>query len=151
MIGRKGDAMHPTPPPLDRILETALYVADLDRSAAFYTQVFAFDVMLADERLRALAVPGRGVLLLFRRGASAAPAVMPFGTIPPHDGHGALHLAFAVPGTSLAPWEAHLAVLGIGVESRVAWPHGAVSLYFRDPDGHSLEVATPGLWPNDRA
>jgi catechol 2,3-dioxygenase-like lactoylglutathione lyase family enzyme len=34
------------------------------------------------------------------------------------------------------------------VESRVTWLRGGTSLYFRDPDGHSLEVATPGLWPN---
>ena len=34
------------------------------------------------------------------------------------------------------------------VESRIGWLRGGTSLYFRDPDGHSLEVATPGLWPN---
>ena len=37
---------------------------------------------------------------------------------------------------------------GIEVESRVNWARGGTSLYFRDPDGNSLEVATPGLWPN---
>ena len=42
----------------------------------------------------------------------------------------------------------HLAACGIAVESRVVQTHGGTSLYFRDPDGHSLEVATPGLWPN---
>jgi catechol 2,3-dioxygenase-like lactoylglutathione lyase family enzyme len=39
--------------------------------------------------------------------------------------------------------------LGIAIESRITWARGGTSLYFRDPDGHSLEVATPGLWPND--
>jgi catechol 2,3-dioxygenase-like lactoylglutathione lyase family enzyme len=34
------------------------------------------------------------------------------------------------------------------VESRIHWARGGTSLYFRDPDGNSLEVATPGLWPN---
>ena len=24
---------------------------------------------------------------------------------------------------------------------------GGESIYFRDPDGHVLELATPGLWP----
>ncbi|MDF2970539.1 MAG: glyoxalase, partial [Microvirga sp.] len=34
----------------------------------------------------------------------------------------------------------------IPIESRVTWPRGGTSLYFRDPDGHVLELATPGLW-----
>jgi catechol 2,3-dioxygenase-like lactoylglutathione lyase family enzyme len=28
----------------------------------------------------------------------------------------------------------------------VGWPRGGRSVYFRDPDGHSVELATPGLW-----
>ena len=105
MIARKGRSMNPTPPPLSRILETSLYVADLDRAEAFYAHVFGFAAMSRDERLRAMAVPGRGVLLLFRRGASGEPAALPFGTIPGHDGGGMLHLAFAIPAGSLAAWE----------------------------------------------
>jgi hypothetical protein len=45
-------------------------------------------------------------------------------------------------------WETHLRERGIGAESRLHWPHGGTNLYFRDPEGNSLEVATPGLWPN---
>ena len=33
-------------------------------------------------------------------------------------------------------------------ESRVTWERGGVSLYFRDPDGRLVELATPGLWPS---
>ncbi|MFN0129142.1 MAG: hypothetical protein ACKV19_20930 [Verrucomicrobiales bacterium] len=36
--------------------------------------------------------------------------------------------------------------MNIPVESRIRWPGGATSLYFRDPDGHAVELATPGLW-----
>ena len=32
------------------------------------------------------------------------------------------------------------------LEGRTEWPRGGVSVYFRDPDGHLLELATPGLW-----
>jgi hypothetical protein len=32
------------------------------------------------------------------------------------------------------------------VESKVVWPLGGHSLYFRDPDNHVVELATPGIW-----
>jgi len=136
-------------PPVNGILETALYVEDLERSRAFYQRLMGFDCFLFDTRMCALGVPGRGVLLLFARHGSATASHTPAGTIPAHDGMGILHLAFSIPSAALAEWEAHLGVLGIAIESRITWARGGTSLYFRDPDGHSLEVATPGLWPND--
>ena len=133
-------------PRVSRQLESSLYVADLARSRAFYKQVFGFETLLDEERLVGLAVPGGSMLLLFRRGGSVTPSPMPGGLIPPHDGHGTLHLCFAVPLAELDAWERHLEALGIAVESRVTQRFGGLSLYFRDPDGHSLEVAGPGLW-----
>lgn len=138
----------PATPRVSHVLETSLYVADLDRSQQFFQRVFGFELFLRDERMCSLGVPGGQVLLLFRKGGSTEPSATPGGTIPPHDGAGALHLCFAVPRGELGAWEAHLAAAGIALESRVAWARGGVSLYFRDPDGHSLEVATPGLWPS---
>ena len=34
----------------------------------------------------------------------------------------------------------------VEIEGRTDWPRGGHSIYFRDPDGHLLELATPGLW-----
>ena len=113
----------------------------------FYQRVFGFEALLEEDRMVGLAVPGGSVLLLFVRGGSAQPSPVPGGVIPPHDGHGAQHLCFAVPLAALGDWERHLAGQGIAVESRVVQSFGGTSLYFRDPDGHSLEVAGPGLWP----
>jgi catechol 2,3-dioxygenase-like lactoylglutathione lyase family enzyme len=135
--------------PVVGILETALYVSDLQRSRAFYENVMGFECFLHDERMCALGVPGRGVLLLFRRHGSAEPSHVPWGTIPPHDGAGTLHLAFAIGANDIPAWQAHLKTEGIVIESQITWPRGGTSLYFRDPDNHSVEVATPGLWPND--
>lgn len=137
-----------TPPRISGQIESALYVADLDRSVAFYQRVFGFPCILGEERMAALEVPGGSVLLLFRRGGSIHPSPSPGGMIPPHDGHGTLHLAFGIPVASLGEWERRLAALGIPIESRVVQTHKGTSLYFRDPDGHSVEVATPGLWAN---
>jgi catechol 2,3-dioxygenase-like lactoylglutathione lyase family enzyme len=133
-------------PPVTGVLETSLYVADLRRSAAFYRDLFGFEVLAADDRFCGLNVAGRQVLLLFQKGLSAAPAVLPGGTIPGHDGGGRLHLAFAVAAADLPAWEERLRQHAVAVESTVDWPRGGRSLYFRDPDGHLLELATPGLW-----
>ena len=45
-------------------------------------------------------------------------------------------------------WERRLAEHGVATESRMRWPRGSVSIYFRDPGNHLLELATPGLWIN---
>jgi catechol 2,3-dioxygenase-like lactoylglutathione lyase family enzyme len=71
--------------------------------------------------------------------------------IPAHDSQGVQHVCFAITADALDDWRNHLATADIPVESEVRWRGGAISLYFRDPDNHALEVATPGLWPNDRA
>ncbi len=135
-------------PIVSHILETALYVSDLQRSAEFYQKLFGFPVLLQDHRMCAFQVPASGVLLLFKQDGSLKPSHTPGGIIPAHGGSGALHVCFAIPVASLDGWASHLEQLEISVESRVRQHFGGISLYFRDPDGHSLEVATPGLWEN---
>jgi catechol 2,3-dioxygenase-like lactoylglutathione lyase family enzyme len=143
---RAGEGVRP--PPISGVLETALYVDDLARAAAFYQGVLGLKRIFADDRLAAYDAGPRSVLLLFRRGSTLETVTIPGGTIPPHDGHGPLHIALAIPAEALAAWEAHLAIAGISIEGRTAWPKGGTSIYFRDPDGHLVELATPGLWPN---
>ena len=140
--------MRPLPPRISKILETSLYVEDLQTSRMFYERIFSFMTMFQDDRMCALEVPGEQVLLLFRHGMTDKPAPAPGGEIPPHHGQGTLHLAFAIPLRELKAWQNHLLHQDIAIESTITWPRGGTSLYFRDPDGHSLEVATPGLWPN---
>jgi catechol 2,3-dioxygenase-like lactoylglutathione lyase family enzyme len=134
-------------PQVHGILETALYVADLARSEAFYQGLFGLPELARDERFCALGVAGRQVLLLFLQGGTLAPIELPGGTIGPHDARGQIHLAFAVAAEDLAGWREKLARHGVAVESEVRWPPGGTSVYFRDPDGHLVELATPGIWP----
>ncbi|MEK7468945.1 MAG: VOC family protein [Planctomycetota bacterium] len=133
-------------PRITRVLETALYVDDLDRAVGFYRGVMALRVLFLNPRMAALDAGQGTVLLLFRRGASAAGAGGPDGWIPPHDGAGPAHFAFAIQAEDLAEWEAHLAAHRVTVESQITWERGGTSVYFRDPDGHSVELATPGVW-----
>jgi catechol 2,3-dioxygenase-like lactoylglutathione lyase family enzyme len=129
--------MHPK---TEGILESSLYVDDVAGSARFYERIFGFRV-ISDFGGRGCAIEAgdRQVLLLFKKGGSLA--------IPtPHDGDGELHLAFAISASELASWEAWLAKNEIAVEEKRAWERGGQSLYFRDPDRHLLEIATPGVW-----
>ncbi len=133
-------------PKLTRILETALYVADLDRAAVFYADVLGLEAIHADHRMRAFDVSGNGVLLLFPKGGSLQPTETPGGSIPPHDGSGPVHVAFSISADELVAWQAHLREHNVALEGRTQWPRGGVSVYFRGPGDHLLEIATPGLW-----
>jgi catechol 2,3-dioxygenase-like lactoylglutathione lyase family enzyme len=128
------------PPKTNGILESSLYVSDLARSVRFYEGTFDFRVIRDfGERGCAMQAGPRQVLLLFKKRASR--------TIQsPHDGDGELHLAFAIPCDELATWESWVKTRGIPLEEKREWELGGWSLYFRDPDRHLIEVATPGTW-----
>jgi len=128
------------PPKTDGILESSLYVNDLARSTRFYKEIFGFGI-IADFGKRGCAMQAgpRQVLLLFKKGASRA-------IQSPHDGDGELHIAFAIPAAELHGWEAWLQTKKIPIEEKRQWEFGGWSLYFRDPDRHLIEVATPGVW-----
>ena len=131
------------------ILETALYVTDIKRSAEFYRRLFGFPTLLESERLVALDVAGRSVLLLFPEGGTSEPFPVPGGdgVIPPHGGSpGGYHFAFSIAAEDVEPWRGRLESEGVAVESVVTWPGGAKSIYFRDPDGNLAELITPGFW-----
>lgn len=132
-------------PPLHGVLETALYVSDLDASESFYKRLFGFDTLLADERMRALKICDTQILLLFRVGGSTAGEETPGGFIPPHDGRGQLHMAFSIAMRDVDAWRKYLQQAGVEIESEVEANQGH-SIYFRDPDGHAIELGMPGLW-----
>lgn len=135
-------------PGLTGVLETAVYVDDMARARAFYEGVIGLSPMVADDRIAAYPIGPASVFLLFLRGATVEPVDLPGGAIPPHDGAGPLHFAFAIAAETVEPWRRHLADAGVAIESEVAWPRGGTSLYVRDPDGHLVELASPGLWEN---
>ena len=130
-------------PQVNGILETSLYVERMTRSVEFYRRVFGFEPLDPDQkegindqtRLCPMRAGDRSVLLLFKKGITADT-----------DASGAIHIAFGIARSELQAWEAWLSQLGIPIESRKTWAYGGEALYFRDPDGHLLEVVTPGVW-----
>lgn len=130
------------------ILETALYVADVERSAAFYENLMGFRRLLVEDRLIGMAVgESHQILLLFKRGGSVQPSPMHGGLIPAHDGQGTLHMAYVIPPESLSDWHIRLSENNVAIESELVTDRGGTSVYFRDPDHHLIELATPGIWP----
>jgi catechol 2,3-dioxygenase-like lactoylglutathione lyase family enzyme len=133
-------------PHINGIVESCLSSNDLSRSVHFYQEKLGLRLLESSEHLCVFSVADKQVLLIFRSGGRAEPVSTPGGIIPPHDAAGQLHFAFAVSKRDLAAWEKHLIAQGIPVESKVNWPTGGQSIYFRDPDNHLVELATPGIW-----
>jgi catechol 2,3-dioxygenase-like lactoylglutathione lyase family enzyme len=105
-------------------------------------------MLYSDHRMCAMNIYPGQVLLLFLKGASAKGSQASGGFVPGSDGEGHLHLAFSISREALQSWTEFLLQMQIEIESTVHWPAGGTSLYFRDPDQHVLELATPGLWAN---
>jgi catechol 2,3-dioxygenase-like lactoylglutathione lyase family enzyme len=133
-------------PPIDGLLETSLYARDLKRTAAFYRELLNLEMLVDSPRLVAFSIAARSVLLVFQAGATETDVVEARGVIPGHDGRGRLHLALSIAAADLDAWRARLAAYNVEVVGEYRWRRGGVSLYFRDPDGALVELATPGLW-----
>lgn len=137
------------PPPIEGIVETILYVDDIARAVAFYRDEIGLEPMVGDaDRFQSFEAGERQVLLLFKRGGTLTPTEVPGGIIPPHDGNGPHHIGFSVTPAAYDAWLPRLRERGIPIESEATWERGGRSVFFRDPDGHLLELITPGIWPN---
>jgi catechol 2,3-dioxygenase-like lactoylglutathione lyase family enzyme len=131
------------------VLETSLYVDDLDAAEYFYSALLSLRKHSSHPGRHVFFYCGQSVLLLFHSGATRVAVPGPVadgGMIPPHGSSGPGHVAFRIHESELTAWKERLAVMNVDVESEIVWPQGGRSLYFRDPAGNSLELATPKLW-----
>ena len=133
-------------PTVHGVLETSLYVSDLDRSVAFYRDVLGFrlidDAYFCGDRGAAFQVgSGPSVLLIFR-----ALVTRKRRTLPAHGTSGAGHAAFRVEPREIDAWREHLRRNAVPIEQEFTFGSNAPALYFRDPDGNSLEIAVASIW-----
>jgi catechol 2,3-dioxygenase-like lactoylglutathione lyase family enzyme len=135
-------------PSIRGVLETAIYSDDLARADAFYGGTLGLAKVLDTPRMLTYAVAPAQVLLVFKRGATREDSVTPEGVIPGHHSDGPAHFAFAITAADYAAWKVSLETAGVAIRSETKWNRGGRSLYFDDPDGNVVEIATPGLWPN---
>jgi catechol 2,3-dioxygenase-like lactoylglutathione lyase family enzyme len=131
---------------IDGILETALYVDDLDAAEAFYGELLGLERVLRAGDRHAFYRCGPGILLIFNRAETLKPPPDDALPVPPHGTAGPGHVCFRMEGPAIDRMAEKLNKAGIVIESDFRWPTGARSLYFRDPAGNSLECAEPRLW-----
>jgi catechol 2,3-dioxygenase-like lactoylglutathione lyase family enzyme len=129
-----------TSPRPGRILETSLYADDLDRAEAFYKSTLGLKPFAREAGRHVFFKHGRQMLLIFNPSKTTEDS-----DAAPHGARGPGHVAFAVPMAELDAWKATLEMKGVQIEKDVKWPGGARSLYFRDPAGNCLELASPVL------
>ena len=124
------------------ILETVLYVADIDRAEAFYRDIMAMPPIGKQPGRHVFFRVGSGVLLLFQASATRQTK-----SLPPHGANGEIHVCFTTTPSQYEEWKERLKVRGVAIEQETEWPRGR-SFYFRDPDGNLLELANADIWPS---
>jgi len=127
---------------INGILETCLYVDDLATAEAFYSRVLSIEPFSRAQNRHVFFDLGQSMLLLFNPSETAKQV----GDIPTHGAHGPGHVAFAISPADIPAWREHLRQQNVPIEAEVTWPSGGQSIYFRDPAGNSLEVATAQVW-----
>ena len=128
-------------PQIQRILETSLYAEDLGQVELFYTTVLGLKLFAKEPERHVFFKCGDQMLLIFNPYKTSKET-----EVAPHGATGPGHVAFAVPMTELDQWAARLRAANIRIEKEVTWPKGGRSLYFRDPAGNCLELASPRVW-----
>ncbi|MCI0331381.1 MAG: VOC family protein [candidate division Zixibacteria bacterium] len=128
-------------PKLKCILETALYVKNLPAAEKFYSQVLGLPLLAKQKGRHLFYWVGRDVLLIFY-----APKTLKDKTTP-HGAKGPGHLAFEVSQKDYGLWKKYLTKNRVKIVEEVIWKKPNFrSIYFRDPSGNLLEIATPGIW-----
>lgn len=135
----------PAPAP-GAILETALYVDDLEAATDFYQGLLGLEAFQTVPGRHVFFRVGRAVLLVFNPDQTEKPASNPRLPVPPHGARGPGHVCFAMPRDQIAALRARLHAAGVETDAEFDWPNGAHSLYVRDPAGNSVEFAEPWLW-----
>ena len=129
---------------INKVVEIGIYSENLERAERFYSVILGLKLVNKKQGRHVFLSAGRNMLLIFNpketvRGGKG---------IPPHAANGPSHFAFEIEREDYGQWKNALQDHGIAIESEVEWEeYGSKSIYFRDPDNHSVELITKGFWP----
>jgi len=127
---------------VNKILETCLYVSDLEKAQHFYSDVLGLEPFKKAAERHVFFKCGKSVFLLFNPKITSEPDQ----DVPSHGAEGDGHVAFAISEKHFQRWKDHLLKKKVMIEKELVWGNGAKSIYFRDPDRNSIELVTPRLW-----
>ena len=128
------------------VLESALYVTDLDAAEVFYRDVLGLEPAGKVENRHAFFRCGQSIVLLFNAQATEIQSKNPALPVPVHGATGEGHLCFRAGSDELDAWVQHLSAKGVAIEADFIWPQGGRSIYVRDPSGNSIEFAEARIW-----
>lgn len=106
-----------------------LHVSDIGRSKAFYTDILGMTVYREDDGQVFMHAGQQGVALFKKQGATQLAA-----------GNDLNHLALNVAAGNYETLKTELEKAGVAVSGR---PGEERCIYFRDPDGHRLQLIVP--------
>lgn len=129
---------------VSELLESALYVLDLQAAEEFYTDVLGLKFYSKLEGRHVFLRCGNRMVLLFNAEATAVSAGGSRDA-PTHGATGEGHLAFAAMDREIDQWKQHLVENGVEIEKEIH-TQGGRSIYFRDPSQNCLEIASPRIW-----
>src|SRR5215467_5049764 len=124
------------------VVETAIYVDDLDEAEDFYRRILGLPVISKETGRHVFFQVGEASVLL----AFLAEATLKGDQLPSHGATGPGHFALGVETEALGAWRKLLQGHGVAIEKEVEWPRGGKFIYFRDPARNSVELVTPGVW-----
>lgn len=123
-----------------RILETCLYVNDLEKARQFYSEVMKFKEIHYLPNRHLFYRVGKSVLLFFNPEATKKET-----QLPSHWGGGRQHIAFGVPPEEYEHFKARIQQANLPILHEEEWKRGK-SFYFLDPNGLLVEIAQPQIW-----
>ena len=124
-----------------QIKETSLYVEDLDRTESFYNGKLGLKVISKMKGRHIFFRAGSSVLLCF-----IAETTKQSKNGVGHFGSGNMHIAFEVSRGKYDEVKEQVHSGDIEIIFEQEWSGEYRSFYFRDPDGHLLEVVPAGMW-----
>ena len=127
---------------VNSVLESCIYVDDLDAAESFYTDVLGLTVLSRKQDRHVFFRMQSQMLLIFNTTTLQTLK----DDLPSHGTTGSGHIALAIQAADTDEWKAHLESHDVPIEHIADWGDGKQSLYFRDPAGNSVELASPTIW-----